>query len=84
MRALPGRRTYFFLFRSIHEVLKAEKLLKQTAAGAELVPVPRAVSSDCGVCLCCDTSPSELLPLLKDVTPEKCVFLEGEEYHEAG
>ena len=39
------------LFSSIHFALRAEKLFKEKALPAKLIPVPRHLSSDCGVCL---------------------------------
>lgn len=38
-------------FESIHYVMKAEKLLKQNEYEVVLIPVPRKISSDCGVSL---------------------------------
>lgn len=40
-----------FLFRSVHHVIKAEKLLKGKGIKVDLIPVPREVSSDCGVAI---------------------------------
>ena len=40
---------YYLLFSTIHDVLKAEKRLKETTFDFELVPVPRHLSSDCVV-----------------------------------
>jgi hypothetical protein len=37
------------LFPSIHYALRAEKLLKEKGIPYKLVPVPRQLSSDCGV-----------------------------------
>ena len=37
------------VFDSIHYVLAAERVLKQRGLRYELVPTPRAVSSDCGM-----------------------------------
>jgi hypothetical protein len=34
---------------SIHFVLKAEKLFKQHGISHDVIPVPRAISSDCGM-----------------------------------
>lgn|GEM_PF-628581 len=34
---------------SIHFVLKAEKLLKKNGIGHDVIPVPREISSDCGM-----------------------------------
>jgi len=39
------------LFPSIHFALRAEKLVKQKGILHKLIPVPRHLSSDCGVCL---------------------------------
>ncbi len=40
-----------FVFDSIHYVLKAEKILKKEGISCELIPVPREISSDCGMAL---------------------------------
>jgi hypothetical protein len=40
-----------FLFPSVSYALKAEKLLKKAGIAHKLIPVPRHISSDCGVCL---------------------------------
>jgi hypothetical protein len=39
------------LFPSVHHVLRAEKLLKEAGLPCKLIPIPRNLSSDCGVCL---------------------------------
>ncbi len=39
------------LFPSIHFALRAEKLMKGKDISFKLIPVPRHLSSDCGVCL---------------------------------
>ena len=36
---------------STNHALKAEKLLKKTGIRCKLIPVPRQLSSDCGVCV---------------------------------
>lgn len=38
-----------FLFESIHQVMRAEKILKRKEIEVDLIPVPREISSDCGV-----------------------------------
>ncbi len=40
-----------FLFPSVSYVLKAEKILKDQEIDHKLIPVPRHISADCGVCL---------------------------------
>lgn len=39
------------LVYSTSHALRAEKLLKQAEIGCKLIPVPRHLSSDCGVCV---------------------------------
>jgi len=41
----------YLLFNSIHYVMKAEELLKEAGVTIDLVPVPREISSDCGMCI---------------------------------
>ncbi len=40
-----------FLFPSVSHTLKAENILKEHGIVHKLMPVPRHISSDCGVCL---------------------------------
>jgi hypothetical protein len=40
--------------------LKAEKLLAEIGIRGKLIPVPRHLSSDCGMCLCIDRSAMEI------------------------
>ena len=42
---------YVAIFHSIHRVLKAEKVLKQASVDFLLIPVPRQLTSDCGLAL---------------------------------
>ena len=39
------------IFHSIHRVMKAEKALKRAGLDVRLVPVPRQLSSDCGLAI---------------------------------
>jgi hypothetical protein len=39
------------LFQSISSALRAEKLLKKQEIAYKLIPVPRHLSSDCGICI---------------------------------
>lgn len=43
------------LFLSVSHALKAERLLKQEGTAHKLIPVPRHISSDCGVCIRIDS-----------------------------
>lgn len=42
---------YVAVFNSIHRVMKAEKILKGQRLGILLIPVPRALQSDCGLAI---------------------------------
>ena len=54
----------FIILSSIHYVLKAEKLLKEHAIDHDVIPVPRAVSSDCGMSL---SVAAEKLPEVREI-----------------
>ncbi len=54
------------VFPSIHYVLKAEKLLKAKGIPTELVPIPREISSDCGMALAFPEDPSRLESLFNE------------------
>lgn len=42
---------YVSLYQSIHDVIRAESVLKSSGIPCELVPVPTSVRSDCGMAL---------------------------------
>ncbi|MDW7712474.1 MAG: DUF3343 domain-containing protein [Deferrisomatales bacterium] len=44
-------RDAILIFHSIHRVMKAEKVLKNAGLDVRLMPVPRQLSSDCGLSL---------------------------------
>ena len=49
---MSGQPQYFvMLFKAVSYVLKAEKILKKEGLPHKLIPVPKHVSSDCGICL---------------------------------
>jgi hypothetical protein len=72
--------TYFFLFHTIHDVLKAEKALKGRACAFELVPVPRTLSSDCGVCIRSEEPSGDSISLLFSLNVDRCFSFDGKEY----
>ena len=39
------------LFHSTNHALRAEKVLTKAGIASKMIPVPRQLSSDCGVCL---------------------------------
>lgn len=49
---MSGQKTYMvMLFKAVSYALKAEKILQQEGLTCKLIPVPKQISSDCGVCL---------------------------------
>ena len=71
---------YFFLFHTIHDVLKAESVLKSQGTLFELVPVPRTLSSDCGVCITSQARPDDIASLLSSLHVDRCFFFNGKEF----
>ncbi len=41
----------FCLFQSVHRVMKAERLCREASIPYQIVPVPKEVSSECGMAL---------------------------------
>ncbi len=39
------------IFSSVHHVMKAEKVLRGQGLHIDLIPMPREISSDCGVAI---------------------------------
>jgi hypothetical protein len=81
---LQKHKVYFLLFNTIHDVLKVDKILKKENVRYELVPVPRNLSSDCGMCVKSEDSLEELKRHIKDIKTEKCFFFNGETYVDLG
>ncbi len=71
---------YFLLFHSIHEVLRVEKMLKSRGIKFELVPVPRDLSSDCGMSIVLKQDIKDILPFLANTEIERCFFFDGKRY----
>jgi len=42
---------FVMLFKAVSYALKAEKILKAQQVPHKLIPVPKEISSDCGICL---------------------------------
>lgn len=77
---MPPHKAYYILFTTIHEVLKAEQLLKGREKDIEVVPVPRSLSSDCGVCIRSEAAPEVLAGLLGDMAGYRCFLFDGTGY----
>jgi hypothetical protein len=46
-----GETYHVVVFKSVHHALRSEKLLKEAGVPHKLIPVPRHISTDCGICL---------------------------------
>jgi len=56
------------LFYSTSGAIRAEKLAKEAGLTIKLIPVPRHLSSDCGVCLRCESKDVPALRSLLEKT----------------
>jgi len=54
-------RDAILIFHSIHRVMKAEKTLKAAGLDVRLMPVPRQLSSDCGLSITCHLGDREAI-----------------------
>jgi len=52
------------LFNSVSHAMMAEKILKKEGIAHKLIPVPRHISSDCGVCLRIESKDEESIRVL--------------------
>jgi len=73
---------YYLFFTTIHDVLKAEKRLKGGKVEMEVVPVPRSLSSDCGVCIKSTEPMHVLVGFLSDMAGLRCFLFDGKGYHQ--
>jgi len=62
------------LFPSIHFVLQAEKMIKGKGFSIDLIPVPRQLSSDCGICMLIEWEQKGIICTLLE---ERGVRIEG-------
>jgi len=46
-----GQNFYVVLLPSVSHVMKAEKILIAEHIACKIIPVPKSISSDCGVCI---------------------------------
>lgn len=78
---MPDNKYSIILFYTIHDVLRTEKILKQHRIPHELVPVPRNLSSDCGMCVKLQDDIEKTLPLLNKIEIAGCYDAEGKHIH---
>jgi hypothetical protein len=55
------QRDAILIFQGIHRVMKAEKALKVAGLDVRLMPVPRQLSSDCGLSIACRLRDREVI-----------------------
>ncbi len=46
-------RKCYFSFPTTHQAIKAERALASQSYPYKMVPIPRSISSSCGIALCC-------------------------------
>ncbi len=71
------------IFHSIHRVMKAEKVLKRAAADMLLIPVPRQLSSDCGLAIRYPAAEREVVEDLlrrENLFPEEIYSYDGKTF----
>ena len=68
------------LFHSIHDVLRAEKLLKEHSVANELIPVPRNLSSDCGMSILLDGDVETIAGILSGISSTGIYVYDGQNY----
>jgi hypothetical protein len=73
---------YYLMFHTIHDVLKAEKVLKEHGFRFELVPVPRNLSSDCGSCIKLAEGFEEAMQQITGIVMGKCFLFNGGVFQE--
>lgn len=62
------------IFHSIHRVMKAEKILKREKVEMLLIPVPRQLTSDCGLAIRyaeCEKAAIETILTQENLLPEE-------------
>jgi hypothetical protein len=62
------------LFHSTQAAIKAEKILKESGIKIKLIPIPRHLSSDCGICLRFEFNDAQMV---ESVLTLKGVQIEG-------
>ncbi len=73
------------IFHSIHRVMKAEKVLKKERADILLIPVPRQLTSDCGLAIRYpEQERSRVAEVLRleDLLPAELYSYDGKEFRQ--
>jgi len=67
---------YVLLFPSVSHVMKAEKILIAAEVPIKIIPVPKTISSDCGVCIRFD---KKLLDKIRSILQNQFEIMEFRE-----
>lgn len=74
-------KNYILIFNSVHRVMKAEKLLKLANIPNKTIPVPRKLSSDCGLAIRISNTPlTDIINALIDEKPEEVYIQKNDEF----
>ncbi len=65
-----------FVFQSTREFIKAEKLLKKTSVKFKVIPVPKNISAECGMCLLANSE--NLSEINKLLCVQNIIYLQHE------
>ncbi len=60
---------FYFIFRRTVDVMMADELLSKNNVSYKIVPVPKEISSECGLCVLTEEPWEKVLFLLKEVKP---------------
>jgi hypothetical protein len=64
----------YFSFPTTHQAIKAERVLAPKNYQYKMVPVPRSISSSCGIALCCPPGDARII---RNYLEECSVDIEG-------
>lgn len=70
-------------FHTTYHAIKAESILKNAGVDCSLIPVPRKVSSVCGIALQCDNAESDIIELTlshSGIEIESTSFLDAKDF----
>ncbi len=63
---LKDYRVILFLFRSVHDVIMADKNCQSAGIHCKIIPVPRSVTSQCGLCVEADPQEEKKIAAILD------------------
>jgi len=64
----------YFTFPTTYQAIRAEKILAKENLEYRMVPVPRSISSSCGIALCCLPEDAQVI---RDYLKDCSIIVEG-------